>query len=308
MKRLKDILEAASPKPAKTSSTFSDTMSGIGTAFNQVLNPIRRTLGVKTGELPAGTKEVDYGAALNTFDKAMSGFGGADPGKKKIEAPAPVSTKMQDRVPQEIPRDKVDTAPSKSNSVALQRQMSGDKAPNAPSPQDRLNMMRMQSDKQHDDFKKKMDSDFQVRQNKKLAPASDERAPVSKTDIPAPKPDVASRTTDVTTAPKNQTSTAPQQNKSSVPVPKAKPSDLKTGETKAPKTVKVEKGTTYEKIARSVAKERGTDWRNELKSIMKTNRQKATNLKIGSSIVIPEEYDQKAIDAIKNMKKGKKKC
>lgn len=272
MKRLKDILEGAAPRPlAKTGGNFSDTMSGIGTTFN---------------------------AAVKTFDKVMSGFGGADPGKKSIGGSKPISTKMQDRVPQEVPRDKIDTAPQKTDSVALQRQMAGDKSPAPQSMTDKLQMMKMKQKVEFDNFSKKMDTDFQTAKKNKLAPAENNKAPVSKTVAP-PKPDIASKSNDVS---------APKDVKTNTVIPKAKPADLKTSANKSPKTVKVEKGTTYEKIARNVAKERGTDWRNELKSIMKSNRQKATNLKIGSDIVIPEEYDQKTVDVIKNMKKGKKKC
>jgi hypothetical protein len=108
-------------------------LDSIGTGFNQVLNPIRRQLGVKTGELPAGTKEVDYSAignkALSTFDTAMSAFGGADPGKKNIDKPKNVSSKIQDRVPQQIPRSPLDKAPERQTSVAFQRQLSRDVAP-----------------------------------------------------------------------------------------------------------------------------------------------------------------------------------
>lgn len=306
MKRLKDILEGAAPKPTeKTGSSIFSGLSSIGTAFNQALNPIRRGLGVQTADLPAGKKEVDYGAALNTLDKAMSGFGGADPGKKSISEPPKVSGKIQDRVPQEVPRSNIDKAPERNDSVALQRQQAGDKSPIALSPQDRLKMMKMQSDKYHDDFNKKMEADFQAAQNKKLAPASNEKSPVDKSSTVTSGNNLKK----ITNTPTNDKTVSSQPTKkSSVPVPTARPPDLNTGKPKEPRTVDVKKGTTYYDIAKKVAKERGTNSQDELKKIMKANRQKATSLKIGSKIVIPEEYDDNIVKAIMKSKKGKKKC
>lgn len=217
MKKLRDILGEAAPRPIvkksdttglqigpvkfrKASDIGSDIMSGlgsagsaVGTAFNQVLNPVRRAIGVETGELPKGTKEVDYGSmaksALGVFDTAMSGFGGADPGKKSFDPIKNPPTKIQDRVPQEIPRNNIDKAPERKNSVALQRQMAGDKSPNVQSPQDKLKMMRVKSDFVHDQFTKKMDADRLSAMNKQLAPVSNEKAPVEKTKL---KPKVGS--------------------------------------------------------------------------------------------------------------------
>jgi hypothetical protein len=59
--------------------------------------------------------------------------------------------------------------------------------------QDKLNMMRLKGDVEHEAFKKKMDSDFKAAQqaaaNKKLAPQELQKAPVDKTK---PKPKVGS--------------------------------------------------------------------------------------------------------------------
>lgn len=164
-------------------------LDSIGTAANQILNPVRRTLGVQTGELPAGKKEVDYGAiaksAVNAIDTAMSGFGGADPGKKSVGKPVSVSSKIQDRVPQEIPRSPIDTAPKpQTGSVALQRQKAGDVAPARPSMDDRLAMMRLKGDVEYNNFVKKQKADFQAAlAKKKTAPVVTPDKPlVSKSD------------------------------------------------------------------------------------------------------------------------------
>lgn len=78
-------------------------IAGLGTQFNRVLNPIRSALGVQQADLPPGVEPVDYGAMLDAYDSAMTGFGGADPYRKSTAEPVDPNAKMQDRVPQEAP-------------------------------------------------------------------------------------------------------------------------------------------------------------------------------------------------------------
>ena len=56
--------------------------------------------------------------------------------------------KISDKVPSELPKSLRDKPPERKDSVALQRQMSGDKAPSSSS-KDRLNMLRLKVDRQH---------------------------------------------------------------------------------------------------------------------------------------------------------------
>jgi hypothetical protein len=85
----------------KTFLEFMAEQNKLVTALNRALNPIRRAMGVETPPLPPGTKEVDYPELLKKYDTAMSGFV-TDPGKKKPKG----STKIQDRVPEQLERDK----------------------------------------------------------------------------------------------------------------------------------------------------------------------------------------------------------
>lgn len=224
-------------------------LDSIGTAANQVLNPVRRALGVQTGELPAGKKEVDYGAiaksAVNAIDTAMSGFGGADPGKKGVNKPAPVSTKIQDRVPQEIPRSPIDAAPKpQTGSVALQRQKVGDKAPARPSMEDRLAMMRLKGDVQYNNFVKKQEADFQAAlAKKKSVPVVTPDKPLVSKDN-AVKKALAAKGYDETgkkiMKPAGQTTVATRpetpkplvkNTQAAAPIPKARPAGLGTKQT-----------------------------------------------------------------------------
>jgi hypothetical protein len=158
---------------------------------------------------PSMKREVEAESQRKSFVNKVKGFFGIDS--------APETTaKIQDRVPQEIPRSPMDKAPERKDSVALQRQMSGDKPPAAQSMQDKLNMMRLKGDVEHEAFKKKMDSDFKAAQqaaaNKKLAPQESQRAPVDKTK---PEPKVGSLV-----APQ---AGYPAAEKTKAPIPKAKP-------------------------------------------------------------------------------------
>lgn len=235
MKKLREILgedkksdttglQIGPVKFRKASDIGSDILSGlgsaasaVGTGFNQVMNPIRRAVGVTPSQLPPGKKEVDYGAAFDVYDKAMSGFGGAYTGKKTVETQNSNSKKIQDRVPQEIPRSDLDKAPERKNSVALQRQMSGDKSLAPQTMQDKLNMMNLKADVDYKRFADKQEKDFQTAmqasQNKKLAPASNEKAPVDKTKL---EPKVAARPVVTQTG-------YPAAEKPKAPIPKVKP-------------------------------------------------------------------------------------
>jgi hypothetical protein len=209
MKRLREIL-------GQVDEGVLDT---IGTGFNQVLNPIRRKFGVQTGELPAGTKEVDYSAignkALSVLDTAMLGFGGADPGKTRAGITPKTSNKIQDRVPQEIPRNPIDKAPERKDSVALQRQMAGDKSPTALSFEDQLKMFRLKIDQKSKQYQKEIDAmtpGITATLDKNLTPASNKKTPVEKTKL---NPQVGSLV-----APQ---SGYPAAEKPKIPIPKPKP-------------------------------------------------------------------------------------
>jgi len=271
MKRLREIL-------GQVDEGVLDT---IGTGFHQVLNPIRRKFGIQTGELPAGTKEIDYSAignkALGVLDTAMSGFGGADPGKTRRKIPPTIVTpdkplvtgkpnsaltaagydqsgkkislkgmqydnpdvsgsllkgfrydpdnkeplitkfngKIQDRVPQEIPRNPIDKAPERKDSVALQRQMAGDKSPTALSFEDQLKMFRLKIDQKSKQYQKEIDAmtpGITTTLDKNLTPASNKKTPVEKTKL---NPQVGSLV-----APQ---SGYPAAEKPKIPIPKPKP-------------------------------------------------------------------------------------
>ena len=58
------------------------------------------------------------------------------------------NNKISDKVPSELPKNLRDKPPERKDSVSLQRQMSGDKAPSSSS-KDRLNMLRLKVDRQH---------------------------------------------------------------------------------------------------------------------------------------------------------------
>lgn len=58
------------------------------------------------------------------------------------------NNKISDKVPSELTKNLRDKPPERKDSVSLQRQMSGDKAPSSSS-KDRLNMLRLKVDRQH---------------------------------------------------------------------------------------------------------------------------------------------------------------
>lgn len=236
MKKLREILgedkksdttglQIGPVKFRKASDIGSDIMSGlgsagsaVGTAFNQVLNPVRRAVGVEPGKLPPGTKEVDYGSmaksALGVLDTAMSGFGGADPGKNSRKPqkaiPHPESKKIQDRVPQEVTKIKPYQPPAQPIPMAKQREKSGDTPPAELPIRDRMEMMRLKNNVEFDRSKKEMENKFQ---SAKLAAASNEKAPVDKTKL---EPKVAAK-------PVVSQTGFPAAKKLKAPIPKAKP-------------------------------------------------------------------------------------
>lgn len=113
---------------APDGSRLSDMVDGIGTAFNRVLNPIRRAVGAEEGELPPGVEPMDYGGLLGGYDAAMAAMGGADPARRNRALPAEtMPMKDQSRV---MPsRGAEDMPPAPVQSMALHRQLSGDIPP-----------------------------------------------------------------------------------------------------------------------------------------------------------------------------------
>jgi hypothetical protein len=105
-----------------------------------------------------------------------------DPDLKSNQEPpiTIINGKIQDRVPQEIPRNPIDKAPERKDSVALQRQMAGDKSPTALSFEDQLKMFRLKIDQKSKQYQKEIDAmtpGITATLDKNLTPVSNKKTP-----------------------------------------------------------------------------------------------------------------------------------